>query len=405
MTVTERLLQYVQISTPSDEDAQGTPSTSCQFDMAKVLKEQLTELGFENIRLTENCFVYGELPATPGMDELPCLGLIAHMDTAPAFNGLNIKPQIIPDYDGKDVVLPGTGTVLSVKNFPHLPKLKGKTLITTDGTTLLGADDKAGIAEIVSACEEVVVSGRAHGRIAVAFTPDEEIGLGVHSFDVENFPAKFAYTVDGGELGELAFENFNACAATVEFNGFSVHPGSSKDTMINASLLAMQFNAMLPSADIPRDTEGYEGFFHMDAMQGDVVHAKLDYIVRDHDANKFEARKDMLRHIVKIMNERWGEGTVVLTIREQYRNMREKIEECFFLIENARKAMRAAGFEPFDCPVRGGTDGAQLCYMGLPTPNLCTGGYAFHGPYEHITVEDMEACTKMLVELVCGPRA
>ena len=395
MKASERLLRYVAISTPASETSDTTPSTACQFDLANVLADEMRAIGFENVRVTEDCFVYGDLPATEGLEDLPCLGLIAHMDTAPAYNGMNVKPQIIPNYDGGEVVLKGTGDVLSPDRFPGLKTLIGKTLITTDGTTLLGADDKAGIAEILTACEEVLASGRAHGKIAVAFTPDEEIGMGVEHFD----------TVDGGELGGLAYENFNACEAVVDITGVSVHPGSSKDTMINPCLVAMEFNAMLPSCEIPRETEGYEGFFHLCDMQGDAMTAKLTYIVRDHSAERFEGRKEQLRHIEKILNHRWGEGTVKLTLREQYRNMREKIEPCFFLIENARKAMEAAGMKPYDEAIRGGTDGAQLCYMGLPCPNLCTGGFAFHGQYEHIAMEDMDACVTMLVELVCGPRA
>ena len=405
MKAAERLLRYVAISTPASETSDTTPSTACQFDLANALADEMREIGFENVRVTEDCFVYGDIPATAGLEDLPCMGLIAHMDTAPAYNGVDVKPQIIPNYDGGEVVLKGTGDVLSPDRFPGLKTLVGKTLITTDGTTLLGADDKAGIAEILTACEEVLASGRPHGKIAVAFTPDEEIGMGVHHFDVEGFGAQYAYTVDGGELGGLAYENFNACEAVVDVTGVSVHPGSSKDTMINPCLVAMEFNAMLPSCEIPRETEGYEGFFHLCDMQGDAMTAKLTYIVRDHSAERFEGRKEQLKHIEKILNHRWGEGTVKLSLREQYRNMREKIEPCFFLIENARKAMEAAGMKPYDEAIRGGTDGAQLCYMGLPCPNLCTGGFAFHGQYEHIAMEDMDACVTMLVELVCGPRA
>ena len=401
MTVSERFLRYVSIPTQSSETGEGTPSTQCQFDLAKVLRDEMIEMGLSNVRLTDNCFVYGELPATPGCEDKPRMGLIAHMDTAPAFSGDGVKPQIIPHYDGGDVVLPATGAVLSPAQFPLMKTLVGKTLITTDGSTLLGADDKAGIAEILAACEDVMNSGRPHGKIVIAFTPDEEIGLGVHSFDVEHFGADYAYTLDGGELGGLSYENFNACEAKVDITGVSVHPGSSKDTMVNACLLAMEFNSMLPACETPRDTEGYEGFFHLDEMSGDVSHAKLLYIVRDHSAERFEGRKEQLRHIEKIMNHRWGEGTVKLTLREQYRNMREKIEPCIHIVEKARKAMTAVGMEPFEEPIRGGTDGAQLCYMGLPTPNLCTGGHAFHGPYEHIAIEDMEACVRMLIEMIC----
>ncbi|MBQ7868583.1 MAG: peptidase T [Clostridia bacterium] len=404
MRAYERLLRYVAISTPACETSGVTPSSQCQFDLARVLADEMRQIGFANVRLTDDCFVYGDLPATPGMEELPCLGLIAHMDTAPAFNGIDVKPQIIPDYDGGDVVLKGTGDVLSPAQFPGLKKLVGKTLITTDGTTLLGADDKAGVAEILTACEQIIQSGRAHGKIAVAFTPDEEIGLGVLHFDVEGFGAKYAYTVDGGAVGSLSYENFNACEAVVDVTGVSVHPGTSKDMLINPCLVAMEFNSMLPSCETPRDTEGFEGFFHLCDMQGDAMKARLVYIVRDHSAERFEGRKQQLKHIEKILNHRWGEGTVKLTLREQYRNMREMIEPCFFLIENARKAMKIAGMEPHDIAARGGTDGAQLSYRGLPCPNLCTGGYAYHGPFEHIAAEDMDACVTMLAELICGPR-
>lgn len=403
MKASERLLRYVTISTPSSEESASTPSSACQFDLANVLADEMRAMGLCNVRVSDDCFVYGELPATPGLEDQPCLGLIAHMDTAPAFNGINVKPQMIPNYDGGDVILKGTGEVLSPEKFPHLKQLAGKTLITTDGTSLLGADDKAGIAEILTACEMVMETGRPHGKIAVAFTPDEEIGLGVQHFDVEGFGAQFAYTVDGSAPGELGYENFNACEAAVEITGVSVHPGSAKNKMINPCLVAMEFNAMLPSCETPRDTEGYEGFFHLCDMHGDAASAKLVYIVRDHSAERFEGRKEQLKHIEKILNERWGAGTVKLTIREQYRNMLEKIKPCFFLIENARKAMETVGIKPFDSAIRGGTDGSQLSYMGLPCPNLCTGGYDFHGPFEHIAAEDMDDCSAMLAELICSP--
>lgn len=402
MTIMERFLRYVAINTESCEEVETVPSSQRQFDLANVLAEDMREMGLSNVRVTDNCFVYAELPATPGCENLPCMGLIAHMDTTPQYSGANIKPQIISNYDGGDVVLSGTGTILSPAQFPGMKELVGKTLITTDGTTLLGADDKAGIVEILCACETVMKEGKPHGKIAIAFTPDEEVGLGVQQFDVAGFGADYAYTMDGGEVGGLAYENFNACGAQVEFHGLSVHPGSSKDTMINACLLAMEFNSMLPSAEIPRETEGYEGFFHLMHMEGDETSAKLIYIIRDHDAARFDGRKAQMKHIEKIMNHRWGEGTVTVHLRDQYRNMREKIEPVIHIIESARKAMEAVGMKPFDEAIRGGTDGAQLCYMGLPCPNLCTGGHAFHGPYEHIAVEDMELCRKMLVELIYG---
>ena len=400
MKASERFLNYVRVHTASSEEGAQTPSSQCQFTLANQLGAEMKELGFANVRVTDNCFVYAELPATPGMEALPCLGLIAHLDTIPDFSGENVNPQVVANYDGGDVVLPATGDVLSVARFPKLKTLKGKTLITTDGTTVLGADDKAGIAEIMTACETIISQQIPHGRLAVAFTPDEEIGMGVHSFDVAGFGADFAYTVDGGALGDLNYENFNACAATVTFKGLSVHPGTSKDTMVNASLLAMRFNAMLPACDTPRDTENREGFFHLTEMKGDVENAELRYIVRDHDAARFDMRKEQLGHITEVMNSQWGEGTVTLAIRDQYRNMLEMIEPRFEIVEYARAAMRAAGFEPEEAPIRGGTDGAQLCYMGLPCPNLCTGGYACHGKYEHIAAEDMDAVVRMLVELV-----
>ena len=405
MTVCERFLRYIAVSTPSCETSGTAPSSQCQFDLARLLADDMRAIGLQDVRVSDTCYVYGVLPATPGCEALPCMGLIAHMDTAPDFSGVNVKPQLHPDYDGGDIVLPATGDVLSPAQFPLMKTLVGKTVITTDGSTLLGADDKAGVAEILCACESLIASGRPHGKVAVAFTPDEEIGEGVDHFDVEGFGAQYAYTCDGGELGGLAYENFNASEAVVDVRGLSVHPGSSKDTMINASLVAMEFNAMLPSCETPRDTEGYEGFFHLCHMEGDCSHARLSYIVRDHDAARFAGREAQLRHIEKILNHRWGEGTVTVTIHEQYRNMREKVEPCFGVIENARKAMRAVGMEPFDEAIRGGTDGARLSYMGLPCPNLCTGGHAFHGPFEHIAVEDMEACVRMLEELICGERA
>ena len=401
MTIMERFLRYVAINTESCEGVETVPSSQRQFDLAHVLADDMREIGLSNVRVTDNCFVYAELPATPGCEDLPCMGLIAHMDTTPQYSGADIKPQIIHNYDGGDITLAGTGTILSPSQFPGMKELVGKTLITTDGTTLLGADDKAGIVEILCACEAVMKEGKPHGKIAIAFTPDEEVGLGVQQFDVAGFGADYAYTMDGGEVGGLAYENFNACGAMVEFHGLSVHPGSSKDTMINACLLAMEFNAMLPSAEIPRETEGYEGFFHLMHMEGDETSAKLVYIIRDHDAARFDGRKAQMKHIEKIMNHRWGEGTVTVHLRDQYRNMREKIEPVFHIIDAARAAMEAVGMQPFDEAIRGGTDGAQLCYMGLPCPNLCTGGHAFHGPYEHIAIEDMEACVRMLIEMIC----
>ncbi len=402
MRAYERLLQYVKVYTTSDPDCTDAPSSRRQFDLAYQLVDEMKALGLENPHVDEHCCVYAWLSATPGYEDRPALGFIAHMDTAPDCSGENVKPQIIPNYDGGDVVLKGTGDILSPEAFPTLKSLKGMTLITTDGTTLLGADDKAGIAEILTALENIIAEKKPHGKLCIAFTPDEEVGAGVDHFDVKKFGAAFAYTVDGGDDGEIAYETFNACSAEVEFTGLSVHPGSSKDTMINAALVAMEFNALLPAADIPRLTENYEGFFHLCDMQGDVEHAVLNYIVRDHDRAAFELRKKTLEHAAKTINERYGKEVVRLTIKDSYYNMAEKIAPHMELVENAKRAAAAAGMVPNVTPVRGGTDGSRLSYMGLPTPNLCTGGYAFHGHFEHIAVESMDRCTKMVELLMLG---
>lgn len=404
MRACERFLKYIKVHTTSDPASGAAPSSAIQLDLARMLVQEMTALGIENAHVDEFGVVYGWLSATKGCEDLPALGFIAHMDTSPDYSGENVKPQIFPDYDGGDVVLAGTGDVLSVKSFPTLPALAGMTLITSDGTTLLGADDKAGIAEIMTAAEAVIREGKPHGRLCIAFTPDEEIGMGVAHFDVEKFGARFAYTVDGGREGEIAYETFNAASAKVEITGMSVHPGSSKDTMINASLVAMEFNALLPAGDIPRLTEGYEGFFHLHDMKGDVSHAELDYIVRDHDRATFEARKQTLRHAAKVINERYGREVVTLTLADSYFNMAEKIAPHMELVENAKKAARLAGMEPFVEPVRGGTDGCRLSEMGLPTPNLCTGGFAYHGKFEHIAMESMDRCAKMVELLMTGVR-
>lgn len=399
MKASERFLRYIQVHTTSDPASTAAPSSAIQFDLANLLVEEMTALGIENAHVDEFGVVYGWLSATPSCEQLPPLGFIAHMDTSPDYSGKDVKPQIIKSYDGKDVVLAGTGDVLSVENFPMLPALAGMTLITSDGTTLLGADDKAGIAEILTAAEAIIRENKPHGKLCIAFTPDEEIGMGVAHFDIAKFGAQFAYTVDGGREGEIAYETFNAASAHVEITGMSVHPGSSKDTMINAALVAMEFNALLPAGDIPRLTEGYEGFFHLHDMKGDVSHAELDYIVRDHNRATFEARKETLRHAAKVINERYGREVVKLTVKDSYYNMAERIAPHMELVENAKKAARLAGMEPFVEPVRGGTDGCRLSEMGMPTPNLCTGGFAYHGKFEHIAMESMERCARM-VELL-----
>ena len=402
MRAYERLLKYVSVYTTSDPDSATVPSSMRQYDLAHQLVEELKALGLENVHVDENCVVYGWLSATAGCEKQPALGFIAHMDTAPDCAGENVKPQIIENYDGGDVLLAGSGEKLSPAAFPTLKKLAGMTLITTDGTTLLGADDKAGIAEIMTALESIISEKKPHGKLCIAFTPDEEVGAGVDHFDVEKFGAVYAYTVDGGEEGEIAYETFNACSAEVAVEGLSVHPGSAKDTMINAALVAMEFNALLPAADIPRLTEGYEGFFHLCDMSGDVEHAKLHYIVRDHDRAAFEMRKKTLEHAAKTINEKYAREVIRLTIKDSYYNMAEKIAPHMELIENAKRACEKAGMKPFIEAVRGGTDGCRLSFMGLPTPNLCTGGFAFHGPYEHIAVESMDRCAKMVEYLMLG---
>ena len=402
MRAYERLLKYVSVYTTSDPDSATVPSSMRQYDLAHQLVEELKALGLENVHVDENCVVYGWLSATAGCEKQPALGFIAHMDTAPDCAGENVKPQIIKNYDGGDVLLAGSGEKLSPAAFPTLKKLAGMTLITTDGTTLLGADDKAGIAEIMTALESIISEKKPHGKLCIAFTPDEEVGAGVDHFDVEKFGAVYAYTVDGGEEGEIAYETFNACSAEVAVEGLSVHPGSAKDTMINAALVAMEFNALLPAADIPRLAEGYEGFFHLCDMSGDVEHAKLHYIVRDHDRATFEMRKKTLEHAAKTINEKYAREVIRLTLKDSYYNMAEKIAPHMELIENAKRACEKAGMKPFIEAVRGGTDGCRLSFMGLPTPNLCTGGFAFHGPYEHIAVESMDRCAKMVEYLMLG---
>ena len=402
MRAYERLLKYISVYTTSDPDSATVPSSMRQYDLAHQLVDELKALGLENVHVDENCVVYGWLSATPGCEDRPALGFIAHMDTAPDCAGENVKPQIIENYDGGDVLLTGSGEKLSPAAFPTLKKLAGMTLITTDGTTLLGADDKAGIAEIMTALESIISEKKPHGKLCIAFTPDEEVGAGVDHFDVEKFGAVYAYTVDGGEEGEIAYETFNACSAEVAVEGLSVHPGSAKDTMINAALVAMEFNALLPAADIPRLTEGYEGFFHLCDMSGDVEHAKLHYIVRDHDRATFEMRKKTLEHAAKTINEKYAREVIRLTLKDSYYNMAEKIAPHMELIENAKHACEKAGMKPFIEAVRGGTDGCRLSFMGLPTPNLCTGGFAFHGPYEHIAVESMDRCAKMVEYLMLG---
>ncbi len=403
MKVEERFLNYVSYWTTSDEESTAHPSTARQFDLGKVLEQELKDFGLTKVVLTENCYVYGLLPATSGMEDAKAVGFIAHMDTAPDYSGEHVKPQIIENYNGEDVVLKGTNALLKVSDFPTLKDLKGRTLITTDGTTLLGADDKAGIAVILTAVEEIIKSGIPHGDIWIGFTPDEEIGAGADLFDLDYFKADYAYTLDGDYEGEVAYENFNASSAVFSVKGVNVHPGEAKDIMVNAAAVACEIQASLPEAETPSHTEGREGFYHLTDMSGDVASATLSYIIRDHDKDSFASRLDTLRALEKKMNEKYGAGTVSLKITDSYSNMLEIIEQHPFVVELAREAIASTGLTPISRPVRGGTDGARLSFMGLPCPNLGTGGYGFHGPYEHISVEGMETAVKIVTYLAAHP--
>ena len=400
MRVEERLLKYVSYWTTSDEECRQIPSSERQFELGKVLEQELRDLGLEKVTLTDHCYVYGLLPATKGYADKPAVGFISHMDTAPDFSGENVKPQIISDYDGRDVLLKGSGAYLKISDFPTLETLKGRTLITTDGTTLLGADDKAGVAEIMTAVEQIITEKIPHGDIWIGFTPDEEVGSGADLFDLDYFKARFAYTVDGDYEGEVAYENFNAASASFEINGVNVHPGEAKDIMINAALVGCEIASLLPENETPAHTEGREGFYHLTDFSGDIAHAKVNYIVRDHDKATFEKRLDTLRGIEKKMNEKYHADTVKLNIQHSYSNMLEVIEKNEYVVAIAKKAIKNVGLEPVSRPVRGGTDGARLSFMGLPCPNLGTGGYGFHGPLEHISVEGMDTAVSVIKEIV-----
>ena len=403
MRAYERLLRYAAVDTQSDENGTGTPSTEKQYAFAWLLRNEMRDMGMLRVYTDPRAYTYGFLPPSPEMKAEPMIGLIAHIDTAPDFSGAGVRPQLHKNYDGGELALGKSGLVLRPEDFPDLRAHAGKTLITTDGTTLLGADDKAGVAEIMTVCEKLLKGGRPHCAVGVCFTPDEEIGHGAAKLDFIRFGASFAYTVDGGPVEEINYETFNAAAATFKIQGRSVHPGSAKDVMVNASLLAMRVNAMLPPEEIPACTEGYEGFYHLTDMSGDVSRAELKYIIRDHDGERFEARCERLRQIERTLNAEYGEGTVELTLREQYRNMSEILHRHMEIIRRAEKAIRDAGLTPVTRPVRGGTDGSRLSFAGLPCPNLGTGGSAFHGPYEHITAEDMDKVVEILTNIVCTP--
>ena len=400
MEVEERLLKYISIKTPCDENSDKVPTTSCQFNLAKILADELKDLGLTKVILDDKCFVYGILPATPGYETRKKLGFIAHMDTVQEFCEGEIHPVCTPDYNGEDLVVRGISRILTTKDFPHLKALKGRTLITSDGNTILGVDDKAGIAEIMQLLEILQTEQIPHGQISVAFTPDEECGSGAAHFDFEAFDAEVAYTMDGDGEGEIQYQNFNACEAKFEINGKNVHPGSAKNVMINAVLIAADINNMLPRYEIPRYTEEYEGFYHLLSIHGDEGYAIAEYIIRDHDTDSFEARKNTLRHIEKTLNELWGAGTVALTLTDEYKNMECIIKEHMYLIDYARQACANANVPEDISPIRGGTDGCKLSFKGLPCPNLGTGGHGYHGPLEHVTIEGMEAAVRVIVELV-----
>ncbi len=401
MTVTERFLKYVSFDTQSAENVDVIPSTEKQWALAKALVAELTEMGAQNVRLTEHCYVMAELPSNLGEKQVPVLGFIAHMDTSPDASGANVKPRIIKNYDGGVIQLNAEKKLtLDPAAFPELKKRLGETLIVTDGTTLLGADNKAGVAEIMSMAQHLLQHPEIpHGKICIGFTPDEEVGNGAERFDVASFGADVAYTVDGGALGEIEYENFNGANAGIFIEGRGIHPGSAKNQMINAGLLAAEFAALLPEAETPAHTEGYEGFYHLHKLSGTVESAELQYIIRDHDRERFEARKAFIHEVGDFMNRKYGGDYVEVVTEDRYYNMKEKILPHMELISLAKQAMEAEGVTPLVVPIRGGTDGARLSYMGLPCPNLCTGGENFHGPFEYCSVDAMEKVVAILVRL------
>ena len=400
MTLVERFLKYVSFDTQSDEMSGVTPSTSGQMLFAHYLREELEKLGLEDIELDGNGYLFATLPANIDK-EVPVIGFIAHMDTSPDMSGKDVNPRIVENYDGKVIVLCAEESiVLSPSQFPELLDHKGEDLIVTDGRTLLGADDKAGIAEIVSAIVYLQQHPEIkHGKIRIGFNPDEEIGLGAHKFDVKKFGCNWAYTMDGGEVGELELENFNAASAKIVFKGRNVHPGYAKHKMINSIRVANRFMAMLPSHETPEHTEGYEGFYHLTGINGEVEQTTISYIVRDHDRTRFESRKQELEHLVRKINAEYGEGTALLELHDQYYNMREQIEPVMHVIDIAFEAMKAVGVEPHVKAIRGGTDGAQLSFKGLPCPNIFAGGLNFHGRYEFVPIQSMEKAMKVIVKI------
>ncbi len=399
-SVLERFLRYIAIDTESEERKAVIPSTRKQFNLAKILADELNAMGASEVKMDEHCYVYATIPATTDK-EIPVLGFIAHMDTSPAYSGANVNPQFIRNYDGSDIVMnEKTGLTMKTADYPDLLNYVGQDLITTDGDSLLGADDKAGIAEIMALAEYLLAHPEIpHGTIKIGFTPDEEVGRGTDAFDLEYFGADVAYTIDGGALGELEYENFNGAGAVVQIHGSSIHPGSSKNKMKNAILMGMEFQNMLPVFENPMYTEGYEGFFHLCEITGDVENTTMHYIIRDHDMEKFQAKKAFMQTVADYMNQRYGAGTIELSIKDNYYNMREKIAPHMYLIDLAKEAMLELGITPIVCPIRGGTDGARLSYQGLPCPNLCTGGHNFHGKYEFICIQSMEKIVELLYTL------
>ncbi len=399
--VLDRFMKYIVIDTESEEDVEQLPSTKKQFDLAHQLVEELNTIGAKDVYLDEeHCYVYATIPATK--EGVKTIGFISHMDTAPSMSGKNVKPRIVENYDGKDIVLnESLNIVLSPNQFQDLEKAKGKDIVVTDGTTLLGADDKAGIAEIMSMAEYLIAHPEIpHGEIKIGFTPDEEVGRGVDFFDVKRFGADFAYTVDGGGIGEIEYENFNAASGKLTIKGNNIHPGSAKNKMVNSLHIGMEFHHMLPVFADPANTEGYEGFYHLDNMSGGVEETTMAYIIRDHDKDQFEEKKARFLKIAEYLNEKYGAGTITAEVKDSYYNMKSMVEPHMHLIENAKKAMEELGVEPEVVPIRGGTDGARLSYMGLPCPNLCAGGYNFHGKFEYIPVQDMERIVELLVRIV-----
>ena len=396
-TVSERFLRYVSFDTQSDPTSPSCPSTEKQKVLGAELVAEMLAMGIADAHMDEHGYVYGTVPGDPS---LPTIGLIAHMDTAPGCSGADIKPRIV-DYKGGDIILnEELGLTMTETDFPSLKNHYGKHLIVTDGTTLLGADDKAGVAEILTAMERIITTGVNHATVKIGFTPDEEIGRGANLFDVKGFGADYAYTSDGGAIGGIEYENFNAASATATFHGRNIHPGSAKDKMVNATVIAMEYAAMMPAAQRPEHTEGYEGFIHLMGMKGDVEQATLSFIIRDHDMEKYQAKKALMESAAAYIKAKYGENAMELTISDSYFNMKQCIEPCMYVVERAMKAMAAVGMKPESLPIRGGTDGARLSYEGLPCPNLCTGGENFHGRFEMIPIEDMEKCVDMLVELV-----